>query len=297
MALNSKDLTKVPRKLRKSVRNLRRDASVEQVHQIRTRSRRLEALLHALQRDSHKNERALLKAMKPVRRKAGTVRDADVLIGFASRIHLDGKEENCSLRLLEHLGAERWKGCRKLKKVADTHASEITRRARKLQRFLGRAQRDHDHDLQRLSDDAAIAAFQQARQLQQWPGLSRRNLHPFRLAVKELRNMLRAAEHQDAQLIDDLGTVKDEIGEWHDWDQLAAIAKKVIQHPGCELLKTIQSKARKKLESALALSNGMRKRDLTAAARWAGRSNSVTPKNSGETLTRSAVVSMSSLAA
>ena len=39
----------------------------------------------------------------------------------------------------------------------------------------------------------------------------------------------------------ELGEVKDAIGEWHDWEELAGIATQVIQHKRCELLVRIHS--------------------------------------------------------
>ena len=56
-------------------------------------------MLHALHLDSNKNERGLLKALKPVRKKAGKVRDMDVLTGFASQLHTN-RDHECLVRLL-----------------------------------------------------------------------------------------------------------------------------------------------------------------------------------------------------
>src|SRR5207302_2854261 len=102
-----------PRRLRKSLKKVRKNPSVPQVHELRTRARRLEATLHALSLDSRKNERLLLKAIKPVRKEAGKVRDRDVLIEFASGIRIKGETE-CSVLLLEKLGGQREKHACKL---------------------------------------------------------------------------------------------------------------------------------------------------------------------------------------
>src|SRR5881396_3504744 len=83
MPLAADGLWKQPRKLRKSLKKLLEDSSAARVHQLRTRTRRMEAMVYALRLDFRKNERLLLKAIKPVRKKAGKVRDMDVLTGFA----------------------------------------------------------------------------------------------------------------------------------------------------------------------------------------------------------------------
>src|SRR5207253_7934757 len=61
--------------------------------------------------------------------------------------------------------------------------------------------------------------------------LDRKNLHPYRLKVKELRYVLQLANDADEQqFVDKLGEVKDAIGEWHDWEELITIANGVVDH-------------------------------------------------------------------
>src|SRR5437773_1022119 len=124
MPLAADGLWKQPRKLRKSLKKLLEDSSAARVHQLRTRTRRMEAMVYALRLDFRKNERLLLKAIKPVRKKAGKVRDMDVLTGFASQPALNDEKE-CTVRLLEHLGGQRELHARKLEKVAGT-AEELS---------------------------------------------------------------------------------------------------------------------------------------------------------------------------
>jgi len=81
------------------------------VHDLRTR--RIEAMLRALRLDTKPNEQKLLKTVKPIRRRAGKVRDMDVLTGLATKLQPDGEAE-CLVALLEHLGAERDQFSRKL---------------------------------------------------------------------------------------------------------------------------------------------------------------------------------------
>lgn len=78
------------------------------------------------------------------------------------------------------------------------------------------------------------AAIQAGIDLGDPPRLSDNNLHPFRLKVKHLRNILKLADDPDNEFVDALGDVKDAIGEWRDW--LVGVAEKVLDHgPQCKL--------------------------------------------------------------
>jgi CHAD domain-containing protein len=278
------------------MKQLRSDQSAKRVHQVRTRTRRIETMVEAFSLDSRRNERRLLKALKPIRKKAGKVRDADVLIGFASQLKPQG-EGNCSVRLLEHLGAQRLRRCWKLKKAAAAHAHEVGRCAKKFEQFLDNALKDGNAKTtgEKLSEEAAVLALRLTGELRRWPSLNRSNLHPFRLKVKELRYLLQMAEDQekDSQFIQDLGEVKDAIGEWHDWEELTKTARHVIRHRACSLTNTIQSTTREKLERGLAVANQLRKRRLSPNREPRRQRTATRPTNIGE----SAIAAAATLAA
>ena len=65
-------------------------------------------------------------------------------------------------------------------------------------------------------------------ELREWPRLNNLNIHHFRLKVKELRYVLQLFPGADPGLVDSLAKVKDDIGDWHDWQQLLAIAREVL---------------------------------------------------------------------
>jgi CHAD domain-containing protein len=54
------------RKLRNSLKNVPKQPSPEEVHDLRTRTRRLESTLHALMLDQKQNGRRLLAAVSPI---------------------------------------------------------------------------------------------------------------------------------------------------------------------------------------------------------------------------------------
>jgi hypothetical protein len=69
-------------------------------------------------------------------------------------------------------------------------------------------------------------------------------------------------------LLKALGNVKEQIGEWHDWQQLAEIAHEVLHATGDrELLELIEKAGNLKLTRALAASNSFRRRFLRPARR------------------------------
>ena len=91
------------------------------------------------------------------------------------------------------------------------------------------------------------------------PPLNRETLHPYRLKIKELQNVLKIADGS-SKFIDDLGEVKDAIGEWHDWQELVSIAQRALDHANrCELLGELNRIAKQKYEHALGLAESLRK--------------------------------------
>jgi CHAD domain-containing protein len=190
----------------------------------------------------------------------------DVLTGFAATLRDDG-EQDCKVQLLEHLGAKRRKGARKLHGVVANNSNGLRRELKRLSKDLDRTLRQDGSkrgDPKAASAQAAAAALRLESELADTSRLGRQNLHPYRLKVKELRNVLRLAKDPgDKEFVDTLGEVKDAIGEWHDWQELAAIAQKVLGHgPGCNLIRQLKQTTEKKYESALQSAEQMRKQYL-----------------------------------
>ena len=45
------------------------------------------------------------------------------------------------------------------------------------------------------------------------------------------------------KFVDDVGEAKDAIGEWHDWEELVAIASEVLDHGNCKLMRKLKETA------------------------------------------------------
>jgi len=260
MALDGKQLSKPAKKLRKLVGKLSRQPAPKTVHDLRTNSRRFEAAFHALDLGDQGVPKSVLKGLRRCRKRAGKVRDMDVLTEYASKVHAEGEEE-CRVRLLEHLGAQR-------KKYANRLYAEVRRLRSSLRKELKRTPPILDKLARVNGDDpgenvfgpkAAGTAVTLAVQLGAPPRLNRGNLHPYRLKVKELRSVLQMAAGKDPQFVSDLGKVKDAIGEWHDWQELVSIAEQELDHGNqCGLPAELKRIAGRKYDRALALAQGLR---------------------------------------
>jgi CHAD domain-containing protein len=265
MALNPDRLLKPVKKLRKLVKKLDNQPTPDEVHDLRTNTRKFEAMFEALALDGQRLGKSVLKDLGRFRKRAGKVRDMDVLTSFASNVRVQGEDE-CSTQLLEYLGARRKKLAKKLYAEVQRHRpnvrQDLKRTPNVLARHLGK-----NGDLARgplRAPNATATAVNLATQLADPPRLGKDNLHPYRLKVKELRNVLQMAEVvSHPKFVDDLGEVKDAIGEWHDWEELVAIGKKALSHGNrCELLAELKRIAQHKYDHALALSQQLRKNYL-----------------------------------
>lgn len=282
MPLDREKLQKPLRKLRKSLKKLSSRPSPEEVHDLRTRTRRLEAILHALMLDRQRRARRLLGAIAPIRKRAGKVRDMDVLTGFAAGLTTDNEEE-CRVQLIEALGAKRARFARKLRDTAATQRGQARRRLQRYAALIDKRLKPARSGAAKEAEwpaDATAVALQLSSELARWPGLKADNLHPFRLKAKELRYVLQLAERSDSQFVDALGEVKDAIGEWHDWTELEGIAAKVLDHGrGCSVVKEIHSTAQEKFDHALLVATQLRRKYLPAAEKRGRRApKSVPPR-------------------
>jgi len=278
MPVDAAQVRKPIRKLRKVFKRMDSRPLPDDVHDLRTNTRRLEAAASALDLNSRRKYRSLLKEISRARKRAGKVRDMDVLTGYAAGIHVHG-ESHCSVQLLEHLGAERRKQGKKLATVVEQHRSSVRRRLKRLSEDIDEIlceSREADCDRSATSSRVAAAALTLKSQLSRPVRLDTKNLHSYRLKVKELRNVLRMAENgSDNAFIKALGNLKDEIGEWHDRQELSQIATDVLDHgTRCKFLDALKKTTEERYKRALADAEIMRRDFLRVSA---GKTN----KNKG----------------
>lgn len=256
------------RKLRESLKHIEKNPPPEDVHKLRIQARRIESIASALAPDGGHHARRLIKPVKHLRRAAGGVRDMDVLTSNA--LSLRDRSNGPSLaRLLDYLRSARAKNALKLLKIVDRESKLARKSLRAYSRLIKSVPR-HSHGATRTSaarppaDPLYAAVGELIAELTAWPVITVSNIHSYRLKVKELRYVLQALPESDKAFVDALSVVKDQIGEWHDWQQLAQVASQAIPEPEDRaLLKEIRKTARKKLHQAKAVSNAMREGWLT----------------------------------
>ena len=257
MPLDTKRLTNQSTKFLKSLKKLQEDDAPERVHKIRTRIRRLEATLSALEPRSRRVKK-LLATLKPMRRLAGKVRDMDVFTPSTARYDFPGESE-VSIQLLESLGAERARQAAKLQRTARKLSPETKKGFRYWNRMVRKALDPRNRDQgDHWPANAAVRALELEAQLREWPALTRDNLHPFRKKAKELRYVLQLGADSRSEFTEKLGDVKDAIGEWHDWQELALFADTAIAHPHRKLLKELHLESSRLLKRALVVANRLR---------------------------------------
>ena len=262
MALDPNRVDKPVKKLRRIVKGIRKQPLPEQVHDLRTNTRRLEATVTALSLDSSSKVRKLLNHLSRIRQRAGKVRDMDVLTAYAASVDA-GEEQDCKVQLLEHLGAERRKQAKNLHAAVRKNAGPVRRRLKRLSHKVDRLLSEEKDDAVNASRQATAEALRLASELAATTSrLGRQNLHPYRLKVKELRNVLRMAEADD-KLVEVLGNVKDSIGEWHDWEELVGTAQPVLDHgSNCKIVRELKERANAKYDKGLAAAEDLRSKYL-----------------------------------
>src|SRR5215471_12564430 len=135
MPPDARELKDRVQKLRKSMRSFSRDATVDEVHHLRTRTRHVESILQAVEMDASRNVRKLLTGLKAVRKRAGKVRDADVFTSYIVGLGL-GDDPNCVVRLVHHLGGQRQRDMHKLHYTVQDASPELRRRLKRYRRKL-----------------------------------------------------------------------------------------------------------------------------------------------------------------
>jgi CHAD domain-containing protein len=268
MALEPDRIQKPLRKVRKLLKKMPALPTPEDIHDFRTSSRRVEEILQVLSLDSRGKGRRTAKALSGLRKRAGKVRDMDVLTSYATNLRHPHEEEerDCSVRLLEHLGAERHKYARKFHAVTQQSAAKLNKGLKRISNKVDKvlpAKNSAVSSKNAATSDVAAEALKLVSELASASRVGKSNLHSYRLKVKELQTLLKMADSRGAEFVNKLGEVKDAIGEWHDWEELVAIAGDVLDHgAACKLIRELKRTREQKYTRALALFQGTRRKYL-----------------------------------
>lgn len=248
------------RKLNKATKNKSsKFEDPEKVHKLRTNTRRVEAILGAVELLRGREAKTLKRSLKRTRRAAGDVRDMDVLTVKAAKTEV-AEEQTCQVRLLHHLGRERERSGRKLMRILKRDGGGIRKRLKKAEDAAAHLLRPNEGKKEQST--AASAALDLNGRLRRFATINRKNLHTFRKEAKTLRYVLQMAHPRDERLTEGLREMQDAIGEWHDWEELVGIAKEVLDHKGCGLMRELQLQADSTYDDAVRVATRIRREFL-----------------------------------
>jgi CHAD domain-containing protein len=261
MSFDTERIRESTRRIAKFVRKNSKRPSSNAIHNLRTSARSLETAFATLGLDSRRSVKRSLRDLQKVRKRAGKVRDMDVLTADMLTVKKK-EEEDCIVQLVEHVGAERKAFAKKLRLTIDKVSPELLpslkRSGKRVRKLLKQANTDPAGS-DAMSSTMAVA-IKLSSELNNPAQLNRSNLHQYRLKVKELRDVLKLSNQANGEeFLRELTEVKDAIGEWHDWEELIAIATQLLDHGRpCQLMKHLQTTSNLKYEHALALASHLR---------------------------------------
>jgi CHAD domain-containing protein len=218
----------------------------EAVHDLRTITRRVEALLDALATEPDRNQRKLLRRLKRLRRRAGRVRDIDVQI-IALRTLKIGRDSGRRAQLARHLNDRRTRRERKLQKALDRETIyNLRRRLARVERAV-LAPPPAPQPAAAAAPSAASAKPPQQEEVQpvslalrmfatiakQQGAFTEATLHRFRTRSKRVRYVAEMAgdDPEANRIVSQIKRMQDAIGDWHDWLTLSQTAQKLFAEP------------------------------------------------------------------
>jgi len=229
---------------------------VELIHDVRTGSRRLDAALDALERETcetaatRRSAAKLRKQLKRIRERAGRVRDLDVHRGLLAKMHAEGdsravQEEIAGLDAA--LAERRARRAAKFQQRAGKWLAKLERRAGNL---LGAVREAGDPPVEAEAAELALASF--AGLCGEIPVLDVGNLHAFRKGAKHARYLAEGGEDAwSRRTAKRLKRVQDAIGVWHDWLVLAEEARDAAGGRQTELVKRVEACRDRQFGSAM----------------------------------------------
>ncbi|HZQ19450.1 MAG TPA: CHAD domain-containing protein [Terriglobales bacterium] len=270
MAIDQARIQKPLSKLRKLVKHAPKAPPPDELHKLRTNARKLEARLSALLLGTGRTERKLLRQVRKIRKRAGKVRDLDVLTEYLTDTRVEG-EENCRLQLMEYFGSKRIKRASELYSFIDKRRADLKSQLRKASSRIGNFLTNEEPEASVL---ATARALQLSSELLAPKRLTRKNLHRYRLTAKKLRYILQLAPGtSDAKLMQALAETKDAIGKWHDWEEMIAVATDVLDHGSkCQLIRTFRAIRDSKFREAVRFAEQLRSTFLNTSAKKSNES-------------------------
>src|SRR6266481_2098296 len=226
-----------------TLHRLASDVKPKTVHLLRTTIRRMESLVSYAHPDLGKKLERNLDKLAGLRKRAGKVRDFDIQLEL-----LDVLANRSTTRdrdaLAELLKAKRTRQAKRLSSaVQKLNDSKLLARLRRIGEKVADGPAEEIRPLAPL-EEARMRLGHLADDYAPRQELKPVRLHGARIQLKKIRYLAELAEESPDQktLMQDLKSVQDALGEWHDWQQLSTSAEKYFRdRVNCPLLREIRA--------------------------------------------------------
>jgi CHAD domain-containing protein len=268
-------------KLERDVVKLASKPRAQNVHRLRTGTRRLQLLLNDLSPELDRSQKKLLKLLGQLRKRAGKVRDLDVQLAALRSLKIP-REPRRKTQLMNELIEIRGRQEKKLRKAVD---DDTVREIRKRLRRAGK-----DFDPQASRDPLAVAKEMLDRINPEGRPLTEELLHQYRIVTKRSRY---AAEFsvpspEATQFIAALKRVQDALGDWHDWLTLTRTASRRLgEVRDSSLVAELHNVTGAKFRHAVAVLSHMRPKTVSDS-KHPTKASTRTPAKAVPTLTSAA---------
>lgn len=235
-----KDLTE---DLSRVASKLSEDATPKSVHRLRTTIRRIESLISYAHPDLGKKLERSLEKLEELRRRAGKVRDIDVQSQLLDQLGngSTARDRKVLINLLEKKRERQVKRLRSaLARLAD---SKLFSRLERVAEKIGNGPRGQNRPLAPL-EEARLQLSRLAADFSSRSSLTPNRLHEARIQLKKIRYLAELADDSDERkmFLEQLKSVQDGVGEWHDWEELTRLSeKRFADRVNCALLREVRA--------------------------------------------------------
>lgn len=243
MTLLEKHMRGLNRDLSAAVSKVLDDAKPKSVHRLRTTVRRIESLVSYANPGIGKKEERTLEKMADLRKRAGKVRDLDVLADLLGTLG-NGSAAKDRKTLAELLKKKRDQQAKRLESaIKKLHEAKFFGRLHRIAEQASQPQDGKNPPLAPL-EEAQAQLSKMANDFGSGQTLKPSRLHEARVALKRIRYLAELAEESAAQkdFIHKLKSTQDAIGNWHDWQELTKRAeKRFSDRANCHLLHEVRT--------------------------------------------------------
>ncbi|HKV94563.1 MAG TPA: CHAD domain-containing protein [Candidatus Angelobacter sp.] len=228
------------------VSTLSEDAAPKSVHRLRTTIRRIESLISYANPDLGKKLERGLERLEELRKRAGKVRDIDVQTKLLDQLG-NGSTAKDRKTLAGLLEKKRDRQVKRLRSALTRHGgdklfSRLERVAEKIGTGLFR-----DNPPLAPLEEARLQLSRLATDFSSHPAakaLKPNRLHEARIQLKKIRYLGELADDSGTRktFLAQLKAVQDDVGEWHDWEELTKLAEKQFaDRVDCALLREVRA--------------------------------------------------------